>query len=93
MKFAYVSPVPAGLESEYKWVYAQDTSVKSTFSVLLLKDGTTKIYPGYVQPETVVAELRGWVWRRAYLMLSIASSAILVCRLIFRIRRGPRITR
>ena len=84
IEFAYVTQAPAGLEREYKWVYEQDTSVKSTFYVLHQTDGSTKIYPWHVQPHDVVRDLKGRNWFAIYIAFSVVSALIVLGRIAFR---------
>ena len=91
MEFAYVTTAPVGLEKEYEWVYQQDTYIKSTFSVLHLSDGSTRIYPWYVEPSTVIDDIHGWSPSRTYTLLAIGSTVIVVGRMLLRLRRREKI--
>ena len=86
MEFAYVTPAPADLEREYKWVYQQGTYIKSTFYVLHRPDGSSKIYPWHARPHDVLRDITGRDWFAIYIGLSIASALMLLGRIVFQWR-------
>ena len=89
MDFAYVTKAPPGLEAEYEWVLQQDARIKSTFSVLYLKDGSKKTYPMNHKPETVRNDLRKWNWPRTYFVIAISLFLTLIGRRVVGYNRLP----